>query len=65
MFRITAALLTATLLAVPATSMAQSKGKPPATTTVPVSGEKTVESLVARYTPLAGTEANAQSLVTG
>ena len=65
MFRITAALLTATLLAVPAASMAQSKGKPPATTTVPVSGEKTMESLVKRYTPLAGSEANAQSLVAG
>ena len=65
MIMMTAALLTATLLAVPAASMAQSKGKPTTTTTVPVSGEKTVESLVTRYTPLAGTEANAQSLVAG
>lgn len=65
MFKITTALLTATLLAVPAASMAQSQGKPPATTTVPVSGEKTVASLITRYTPLAGTEANAQSLVAG
>jgi hypothetical protein len=65
MIKISAALLTATLLAVPAASIAQSKGKPAATTTVPVSGEKSLESLVTRYTPLAGTEANAQSLVAG
>jgi len=65
MIKMTATLLTAALLAVPAASMAQSKGKPAATTTVPVSGEKTLESLVTRYTPLAGSEANAQSLVAG
>ena len=65
MFKTTTAVLAATLLLVPAAAVAQSKGKPPATATVPVGAAKTVEALVTRYTPLAGSEANAQSLVQG
>lgn len=66
MFKTTTAVLAAALLLAPAASMAQPKGKPPTTTTVPVGGgEVTGESLVARYTSLAGSEANAKSLVNG
>lgn len=64
MLKTTAAVLAATFLLVSA-AVAQTKGKPEATTTVPVGGAKTMEALVARYAPLAGSEANAQSLVAG
>ncbi len=65
MLKTTTAALAAIFLLAPAAAIAQSKGKPSATTTVPVGAAKTVEALVTRYTPLAGSEANAQSLVTG
>jgi len=67
MFKITTALLAAALLVVPAASMAQSKGKPTTTTTtVPVGGGPvTAEGLITRYQQIAGSEANAKSLVNG
>jgi hypothetical protein len=64
MFKTITAVLAAALVLVPAAA-AQSKGKPAGTTTVPVGAAKTVEALVARYTQLAGSEANARSLVSG
>ena len=53
------------LLAVPIAGMAQGKGADKGTTTVPVGGAATVESLIQRYTPLAGSDTNATSLVNG
>jgi hypothetical protein len=60
-------LLVAALLVVPAIATAQSKGggKPTGTTTVPVGGELSADSLAQRYLALAGSAENAQSLVNG
>lgn len=58
-------LLGMMLLAVPVAGMSQGKGADKGTTTVPVGGSMTVESLVQRYTPLAGSSSNATSLVNG
>jgi len=60
-------LLGILLLAVPVSGMSQKgKGAEKGTTTVPVSGGKaTIKSLIERYTPLAGSEENATSLVNG
>jgi hypothetical protein len=60
-------ILAAALFVLPCVALAQGKGggKPTGTTTVPVGGNATVETLVNRYGPLAGSPENAQSLVNG
>lgn len=62
-------LAAAALIALPVTGMSQgSKGSEKGTTTVPVGGGKgkvTAETLVTRYSPMAGSAANAKSLVNG
>lgn len=60
---------TAALIALPVTGMSQNtKGGEKGTTTVPVAGGKgpaSAETLIPRYTALAGSEANVKSLVNG
>jgi hypothetical protein len=60
-------ILAAALLALPGVALAQGKGggKPTGTTVVPTGGNATVDNLVNRYGPLAGSPENAQSLVNG
>ena len=70
--KVTILLAGAALLALPLAAVAQGKGKAGAggstTTTVPVGGSQgpvTAESLITRYTSLAGSTENATSLVNG
>ena len=62
-------LAAAALIALPVTGMSQNtKGGEKGTATVPVAGGKgpvSAETLISRYTTLAGSEANAKSLVNG
>ena len=59
-------LLGTLLLAMPIAGMSQSaKGAEKGTTTVPVGASATIESLIKRYTPIAGSDANAASLING